>query len=90
MRIHRSLLEQFKHALVWGTSVKRQSNTHAPRRPETGFELRFRSQLCGSLSPFVAPSLLCCFLHWTDAPQKCGKDHQLEDEDVVQIVKRIG
>ena len=25
MRIHRSLLEQFKHALVWGTSVKRQS-----------------------------------------------------------------
>jgi hypothetical protein len=22
MRIHRSLLEQFKHALVWGTSVK--------------------------------------------------------------------
>jgi len=46
-RIHRSLLEQFKHALVWGTSVKH-------------------------------------------APQKCGRDHILEDEDVVQIVKRVG
>lgn len=45
-RIHRSLLEQFKHALVWGSSVKHQ-------------------------------------------PQHCGRDHQLADEDVVQIVKKI-
>jgi ribosome-interacting GTPase 1 len=22
-------------------------------------------------------------------PQKCGKDHLLEDEDVVQVIKRI-
>jgi len=46
-RIHRTLLEQFKHALVWGSSVKH-------------------------------------------APQKCGRDHELEDEDVVQIVKKVG
>jgi len=45
-RIHKSLLEQFKYALVWGTSVKY-------------------------------------------SPQKVGKDHQLNDEDVVQIVKKV-
>lgn len=45
-RIHRTLLEQFKYALVWGTSVKH-------------------------------------------APQICGRDHVLHDEDVVQIVKKI-
>jgi len=47
LRIHRSLLQQFKYAMVWGTSVKHN-------------------------------------------PQKVGKDHQLHDEDVVQIVKRVG
>jgi len=45
-RIHKSLLAQFKHALVWGTSVKH-------------------------------------------APQKVGLSHILEDEDVVQLVKRV-
>ena len=43
--IHKTILKDFKHALVWGTSVKHQ-------------------------------------------PQKCGKDHVLQDEDVVQIVKK--
>jgi len=43
--IHKSILSQFKYALVWGSSVKH-------------------------------------------APQKVGRDHVLEDEDVVQIVKR--
>jgi len=47
LRIHRSLLQQFKYALVWGTSVKHN-------------------------------------------PQKVGKEHLLSDEDVVQIVKRVG
>lgn len=46
-RIHKSLLEQFKYALVWGTSVKHM-------------------------------------------PQKVGKEHILEDEDIVQIVKKVG
>lgn len=46
MRIHKGLLPQFKHALVWGSSVKH-------------------------------------------APQKCGIDHKLLDEDVVQIVKKV-
>lgn len=46
-RIHKSLLEQFKYALVWGSSVKHN-------------------------------------------PQKVGKEHELCDEDVVQIVKRVG
>lgn len=46
VRIHKSLLKQFKYAWVWGTSVKHQ-------------------------------------------PQKVGKDHQLQDEDIVQIVKKI-
>lgn len=45
-RIHKALLSQFKHALVWGKSVKHN-------------------------------------------PQKVGKDHVLEDEDVVQIVKKV-
>jgi len=45
-KIHRTILKEFKYALVWGSSVKHQ-------------------------------------------PQKVGKDHQLNDEDVVQIVKKI-
>ncbi len=45
-RIHKTLLEQFKHARVWGRSVKHN-------------------------------------------PQKCGKDHVLMDEDIVQIIKKI-
>lgn len=45
-RIHKSLLEQFKHAVVWGRSVKHN-------------------------------------------PQRVGKTHELADEDIVQIVKKI-
>jgi len=45
-RIHRSLLAQFKCALVWGQSVKH-------------------------------------------TPQRCGKEHRLMDEDVVQIIKKV-
>lgn len=45
-KLHRSIIKEFKYALVWGTSVK----------------------------------------HF---PQKVGKDHVLNDEDVVQIVKRL-
>lgn len=45
-RIHKTLLEQFKHAWVWGSSAKHN-------------------------------------------PQRVGLDHVLEDEDVVQIVKRV-
>lgn len=44
-RLHKGLLKEFKHALVWGMSAKHN-------------------------------------------PQKCGKDHQLLDEDVIQIIKR--
>merc|ERR1712012_998398 len=45
-RIHRTLLDQFRVALVRGKSVKHN-------------------------------------------PQRCGKDHELADEDVVQIIKKI-
>lgn len=45
-RIHRGLLKQFKHALVWGTSVKYN-------------------------------------------PQRVGLSHKLNDEDVVQIIKKV-
>nr|CAB3239961.1 developmentally-regulated GTP-binding protein 1 [Phallusia mammillata] len=45
-KLHRTLLKEFKHALVWGSSVKYN-------------------------------------------PQSVGKDHVLNDEDVVQIVKRV-
>lgn len=45
-KIHRTLIKNFKHALVWGTSVK----------------------------------------HY---PQIVGKDHILQDEDVVQIIKKV-
>mmetsp|Transcript_33031 Transcript_33031/g.83898 ORF Transcript_33031/g.83898 Transcript_33031/m.83898 type:complete len:373 (-) Transcript_33031:60-1178(-) len=46
LRIHKSLLEQFRVAMVWGKSVKHN-------------------------------------------PQRCGKEHRLMDEDVVQIIKKI-
>ncbi|EAS05722.2 developmentally-regulated GTP-binding protein (macronuclear) [Tetrahymena thermophila SB210] len=46
MRIHRTMINDMKYALVWGTSVKHN-------------------------------------------PQVCGKDHQLNDEDIVQIIKKI-
>lgn len=46
-RIHRGIMSEFKHAWVWGSSVKHQ-------------------------------------------PQRVGKDHVLNDEDVVQIVKKVG
>ena len=45
-RLHKTLIKQFKYALVWGSSVKHR-------------------------------------------PQKVGKDHVLQDEDIVQIVKKI-
>eukprot|EP00899_Mesostigma_viride_P012689 jgi/Mesvir1/21420/Mv20891-RA.1 len=45
-RIHKSLLKEFKYALVWGSSVK-------------------------------------------FSPQRVGKEHELHDEDVVQIVKKV-
>jgi len=46
LKIHKMLVQQFKHAMVWGQSVKH-------------------------------------------APQRCGITHQLRDEDVIQIVKKI-
>lgn len=45
-KIHKSILDNFKYALVWGSSVKHR-------------------------------------------PQKVGKEHVLEDEDIIQIVKKI-
>eukprot|EP00039_Didymoeca_costata_P030015 m.27542 g.27542 ORF g.27542 m.27542 type:complete len:367 (+) comp7905_c0_seq1:64-1164(+) len=45
-QLHKSIMKEFKHALVWGTSVKH-------------------------------------------SPQRVGKDHVLQDEDVVQIVKKV-
>jgi len=47
LRIHKTLLANFKVAMVWGKSVKHN-------------------------------------------PQRCGKDHELCDEDVVQIIKKVG
>eukprot|EP01105_Mastigella_eilhardi_P006069 TRINITY_DN17675_c0_g1_i1.p1 TRINITY_DN17675_c0_g1~~TRINITY_DN17675_c0_g1_i1.p1 ORF type:complete len:390 (+),score=105.69 TRINITY_DN17675_c0_g1_i1:108-1172(+) len=45
-RIHRRIMDQFKYAVVWGSSVKHQ-------------------------------------------PQRVGKDHVLNDEDIVQIIKKV-
>lgn len=45
-KLHKTMIKQFKYALVWGTSVKHK-------------------------------------------PQKVGKDQQLQDEDIVQIIKKI-
>jgi ribosome-interacting GTPase 1 len=45
-KLHRTLIKEFKYAVVWGTSVKHN-------------------------------------------PQRVGKDHVLNDEDVVQIVKKV-
>lgn len=46
-RLHKSIINDFSHAVVWGRSAKHQ-------------------------------------------PQRCGKDHVLQDEDIVQIVKKVG
>ena len=46
-RLHKSIMLEFSHAIVWGRSAKHQ-------------------------------------------PQRCGKDHVLQDEDIVQIVKKTG
>jgi small GTP-binding protein len=45
LKLHKTLIKEFKVATIWGTSVKFN-------------------------------------------PQRCGKDHQLQDEDVVQIIKK--
>mmetsp|Transcript_26469 Transcript_26469/g.30294 ORF Transcript_26469/g.30294 Transcript_26469/m.30294 type:complete len:374 (-) Transcript_26469:88-1209(-) len=45
-RLHRSIMLEFSHAIVWGQSAKHQ-------------------------------------------PQRCGKDHVLMDEDIVQICKKV-
>jgi len=45
-RLHKSLINDFSHAFVWGRSAKHQ-------------------------------------------PQRCGKDHVLMDEDIVQICKKV-
>jgi len=45
-RLHKSLIDEFSHAFVWGRSAKHQ-------------------------------------------PQRCGRDHILEDEDIVQLCKKI-
>lgn len=45
-KLHRSIMKEFKCALVWGSSVKHNA-------------------------------------------QRVGKDHVLNDEDVVQVVKRV-
>lgn len=47
LKIHKQLLIDFKHALVWGVSAKHN-------------------------------------------PQTCGKEHILEDGDVVEVVKKVG
>mmetsp|Transcript_4246 Transcript_4246/g.2526 ORF Transcript_4246/g.2526 Transcript_4246/m.2526 type:complete len:104 (-) Transcript_4246:21-332(-) len=47
MRLHKNLINEFSHALVWGKSAKHQ-------------------------------------------PQRCGKDHILMDEDIVQLCKKSG
>lgn len=46
-RLHKNIIDNFSHAMVWGRSAKHQ-------------------------------------------PQRCGKDHILMDEDIVQLVKRVG
>jgi ribosome-interacting GTPase 1 len=46
-KLHKTIIRTFKHALVWGTSVKHR-------------------------------------------PQRVGKEHVLQDEDVVQIQKQHG
>mmetsp|Transcript_1975 Transcript_1975/g.3593 ORF Transcript_1975/g.3593 Transcript_1975/m.3593 type:complete len:377 (-) Transcript_1975:46-1176(-) len=46
-RLHKNLINDFSHAIVWGRSAKHQ-------------------------------------------PQRCGKDHVLEDEDIVQLCKKTG
>lgn len=47
IKIHKAILDQFKHALVWGASAKHN-------------------------------------------PQTVGRDHVLDDGDIVEIVKKVG
>ena len=67
-----SLLDDFKHALIWGSSVK-QSPQASPGPSSVD---RFRSSE-PARTEFQKPQQL----------EACGKDHIVHDEDVLQIVK---
>ncbi|PPD93019.1 hypothetical protein GOBAR_DD10051 [Gossypium barbadense] len=75
-RIHKDMLKQFKYALVWGSSVK-----HKPQRVGKSYNIPHH----------FAPRFLDLAIHihvgyfsWI-----LSQDHELEDEDVVQIIKKV-
>ncbi|MCD7470551.1 Developmentally-regulated G-protein 3 [Datura stramonium] len=80
-RIHKDMVKQFKYALVWGSSAK-----HKPQRVGKVNS----SELLGIYilsSGFFAPLVFAVrMLVFTIA---LYQEHELEDEDVVQIIKKV-
>ena len=83
-QIHKTLAKEFKYGLVWGTSSKHVSGQSSLVLMGNlgGQSLRYCLSI-PSFSLFTWTSIACL-----QYPQRCGLTHQLEDEDVVQIVKK--
>ena len=92
-KIHRTLLKDFKHALVWGSSVK-----HNPQVSLHKSILRkFRPKsILRKLEPVMNYLHSMCTLDRAGERtliktfQRVGKEHTLNDEDVVQLIKKTG
>lgn len=99
-RLHKTLVKQLKYALVWGSSVK-----HRPQkvgacawlpRALTGAALRARERTHqGGWDGWLAsalPARMTCHAE-RSLPLghlQVGKDHVLQDEDIVQLVRHWG
>jgi hypothetical protein len=78
-RLHKGLLAEFSHA--WVCKCRTSGGRSFPRENVT---LTFLVVSC-----FVVSSLTLGGRSAKHQPQRCGKDHVLCDEDVVQLCKKI-
>lgn len=71
--LHKLTFANSYSALVWGSSVK-----HKPQR-------------VGKVSPFPLCSAAICIIHTRELREWFfwTQEHELEDEDVVQIIKKV-
>lgn len=78
------ILRNLKYALVWGSSTK-----HRPQKVNiacTGLSCN----LVGCRWPVLRGGLLDQNSHsWRCGCLQVGKDHVLQDEDIVQLVKKV-
>ena len=84
LRIHKSFVKQFKHALVWGSSVK-----HRPQKVMRRCSCPAALRLFGHRFMVILQPALRRLLTCVSYIQQVGLKHPLEDEDVVQIVLKV-